>query len=263
DYITAGPKGGSFIRMAPPSGSYLDAVGTDPAKLRIALSTGDWGRPTRTDPEVAARVRDAARTLEALGHHVEEIGDREICAWETLWRGFITGWVGSRLMFTTMAERRGLSEAQLHERLNPMTWRHYIAAQRYSVLDMFAMMDANNSVTRQWGALMTRYDALLCPALAIRVPLANGPYSLLLDEAIDPWIDRLTDAARYTMPANETGLPAISLPAGRDGDGLPIGMQLYGDFGREDVLLGLAAQMERARPEWFGTVPAVHVTGPG
>ncbi len=155
DYITAGPKGGSFICMAPPAGSYLDAIRTDPAPLRIALSTGDWGRATRTDPEVAERVREVARVLEGLGHHVEEIGDREICAWETLWRGFITGWVGSRLMFKTMAERRGLSEAQLHERLEPMTWRHYVAAQRYSVLDMFAMMDANNTVTRQWGALMT------------------------------------------------------------------------------------------------------------
>ncbi|MGA9868109.1 MAG: amidase [Acetobacteraceae bacterium] len=263
DYITAGPKGGSFIRMAPPAGSYLDALRSDPAPLRIALSTGDWGRATRTDPEVAARVREVARVLEGLGHHVEEIGDREICAWETLWRGFITGWVGSRLMFKTMAERRGLSEAQLHERLEPMTWRHYVAAQRYSVLDMFAMMEANNTVTRQWGALMTRYDALLCPAIAIRVAKANGPYSLLLDEEIDPWINRLTDAARYTMPANETGLAAISLPAGRDTDGLPIGVQLYGDFGREDLLLGLAAQLERARGEWFGAVPPVHVGGAG
>ncbi|MGH7212831.1 MAG: amidase family protein, partial [Acetobacteraceae bacterium] len=63
------------------------------------------------------------------------------------------------------------------------------------------------------------------------------------------------------MPANETGLPAISLPAGRDADGLPIGVQLYGDFGREDVLLGLAAQLERARRDWFGAAPPVHVAG--
>jgi amidase len=101
---------------------------------------------------------------------------------------------------------------------------------------------------------------LLTPTLAIRVPEANGPYSLLRDEPLDPWVNRLADACRYTMPGNETGLPGINIPAGLDGDGLPIGVQLYGNFAREDLLLQIAAQVERARPEWFGAVPPVHVT---
>ena len=42
-------------------------------------------------------------------------------------------------------------------------------------------------------------------------------------------------------------------------DGLPIGVQLYGNFCREDLLLQIAAQIERARPEWFGAVPELHV----
>jgi amidase len=50
------------------------------------------------------------------------------------------------------------------------------------------------------------------------------------------------------------------VPAGLDVDGLPIGIQLYGNFCREDLLLKLAAQIERARPEWFGAVPPVHVS---
>jgi CheY-like chemotaxis protein len=52
----------------------------------------------------------------------------------------------------------------------------------------------------------------------------------------------------------------INIPAGLDHEGLPIGVQLYGNFAREDLLLQLAAQVERARPEWFGAVPPVHVT---
>jgi Asp-tRNA(Asn)/Glu-tRNA(Gln) amidotransferase A subunit family amidase len=63
------------------------------------------------------------------------------------------------------------------------------------------------------------------------------------------------------MPGNETGMPAISLPAGLDRDGLPIGVQLHGNFAREDLLLQVAAQIEGGRPEWFGTVPPVHVSG--
>ncbi len=57
-----------------------------------------------------------------------------------------------------------------------------------------------------------------------------------------------------------TDLPGINVPAGLDSDGLPIRVQLYGNFAREDLLLQLAAQVERWHPEWFGAVPAVHVT---
>ena len=49
---------------------------------------------------------------------------------------------------------------------------------------------------------------------AVRVPPANGPYTLLVEEELHLWINRLVDAARYTIPANETGLPAISIPRG-------------------------------------------------
>jgi amidase len=63
-----------------------------------------------------------------------------------------------------------------------------------------------------------------------------------------------------SCPANETGLPAISIPAGLDSDGLPIGAQFYGNFTGEDLLLRLAVQLEQARPEWFGARPEVHVT---
>jgi amidase len=94
------------------------------------------------------------------------------------------------------------------------------------------------------------------------VPAANGPYSLLRDEDLDPWVARLSEACRYTMPGNETGLPAISVPAGADRDGLPVGAMLHANFAREDLLLQVAAQLERAKPEWFNQVPPVHVTRP-
>jgi len=98
--------------------------------------------------------------------------------------------------------------------LGTMTYRHYLAAERYDKFDIWKMMGWNNTVTRQFGRLMERFDMLLVPTMAIRVPEANGPYSLLCAEELDPWLDRLCDACRYTMPANETGLPGISMPAG-------------------------------------------------
>ena len=260
DYLTRIPNGGSFIRMGPPGVSFAEMVQTDPGRLRVGLSTGRWGRGTDTDPKVAARVREVAALLEAAGHIVEELEDSRICSWDVMWDTYIQQWIGSRATFAMMARERNIGMQQLQTLVTPMTWRHYMASERYDKFDMFRMMNGNNTVTRQFGALMDQYDVLLTPALAVRVPMANGPYSLLRDEDIDDWVGRLADACRYTMPGNETGMPGISIPAGLDTDGLPIGVQAYGNFAREDLLLQVAAQIEQTRPDWFGATPPVHVT---
>ncbi len=262
DKLTHIPNGGSFIAMGPPKGSYVAAIARDPAKLRIGLSTGLWGRVTPVDAQVAARVREVAKLLEGLGHAVEELDENTICDWPTMWSTYKTQWMSSRSqVFPGLARDRGIDPKDLKDWLNPMTWRHFEASQRYDQNDLWTMMAGNNTVTRAFGRLMERYDVLLTPTLAIRVPAANGPYSLLRDDIdVGAWVDSLADACRYTMPGNETGLPGISVPAGLDSDGVPIGVQVHGNFSAEDVLLQVAAQIERARPQWFGGTPGVHVT---
>jgi amidase len=258
--LTRVPNGGTFIAMGKPTGSYVEAIKRDPGRLRVGLSTGQWGRETPVDGQVAARVREFAALMAGLGHHVEEFDDSTICDWTAMWTGYITQWIGSRAMFTLTAKDRGIDPADLHRYLGPMTYRHYVAAERYDKYDIFRMMADNNVTTRAFGKLMERYDVLLTPSLAIRVPQANGPYSLLRDDNdLDGWVNTLADACRFTMPGNETGMPGISIPAGLDHDGLPIGVQVHGNFSAEATLLQVAAQIERARPEWFGAIPAVHV----
>jgi amidase len=262
DYLTRIPSGGAFIHVGPPEASYLRAIRRPPGRLRIGLSTGAWGRGGRTDAEVAARVREVGRVMEGLGHRVEEAADTSLCDWEAMWSAYLTQWIGSRAQFATTARERGIAPEALAEHLGPMVHRHYVASSRYDKFDIWKMMSGNNSVTRAFGRVMTRYDLLLTPTLAIRVPPANGPYSLLRDEDLDAWVGRLADACRYTMPGNETGLPGISVPAGLDREGLPIGVMFYAGWAREARLLQVAAQLERARPAWFNQVPPVHVTRP-
>ncbi len=253
------PNGGTFMPLRATRHGFIESLTIEPGRLRVGLSTGLWGRTTQTDPQVAARVREAGKLLQSLGHHVEEIDDTRICDWETMWRGYITQWIGSRAAFVAMARERGVEVQELNRHLCTMTYRHFLAHSRYDKFDIFAMMAANNATTRSFGKLMERHDVLLTPTLAVRVPQANGPYSLLAEEEIDPWVNRLADACRYTMPGNETGMPAISLPAGLDSEGLPIGVQLHGNFACEDVLIQLAAQVERAKPEWFAARAPIHV----
>jgi amidase len=61
----------------------------------------------------------------------------------------------------------------------------------------------------------------------------------------------------FTMPWSVTGQPAISLPLGRTSDGLPLGVQFVADYGREDLLIRVASQLEEARP-WSRLVPPIH-----
>jgi Asp-tRNA(Asn)/Glu-tRNA(Gln) amidotransferase A subunit family amidase len=61
----------------------------------------------------------------------------------------------------------------------------------------------------------------------------------------------------FTPIFNITGQPAISVPSATSSEGLPIGIHLVGTFGREDLLIRVAAQLENAAP-WIDRRPAVH-----
>jgi amidase len=61
----------------------------------------------------------------------------------------------------------------------------------------------------------------------------------------------------FTRPFNLTGQPAISLPLHWTPEGLPVGIQLVGAMGREDLLIRVASQLEQAQP-WINRRPPVH-----
>jgi aspartyl-tRNA(Asn)/glutamyl-tRNA(Gln) amidotransferase subunit A len=66
-------------------------------------------------------------------------------------------------------------------------------------------------------------------------------------------------ADQFTVPANHAGNPGISLPAGFDNEGLPIGIQLLGpDFCEETLLqIGFAYETATADAEWKKQIPVV------
>jgi aspartyl-tRNA(Asn)/glutamyl-tRNA(Gln) amidotransferase subunit A len=58
----------------------------------------------------------------------------------------------------------------------------------------------------------------------------------------------------FTIPAPLAGLPALSVPCGFDARGLPVGLQLMGNYFAEATLLGAAHQYQRAT-DWHRRVP--------
>jgi amidase len=99
-----------------------------------------------------------------------------------------------------------------------------------------------------WG----RDDVLLTPTLT-RLPAQVG--------GMQAQAGVTDDAGRFSAFVrvwNITGQPAVSLPFAETGAGVPVGVQLVGAHGCDDVLLGLAGQLEAAA----GWKPAARVAAP-
>lgn len=74
------------------------------------------------------------------------------------------------------------------------------------------------------------------------------------EKSDDPLAMYLADI--YTVSANLAGIPAISIPCGFDASGLPVGMQLMGNYFAEDRLLNIAHQYQQVT-DWHNHMPAL------
>ena len=77
-------------------------------------------------------------------------------------------------------------------------------------------------------------------------------YAQRFDTAAGPlfYFDALT---RFTVPVTLLGWPVVTLPIGRDANGIPRGVQVVGKPGRERALPGLCATIETRLPAYSGT----------
>lgn len=102
-------------------------------------------------------------------------------------------------------------------------------------------------VKRDYKAAFEKCDAILTPT--------SPTVAFTIGERVeDPLAMYLSDI--YTVSANLAGVPAISVPCGLSSEGLPIGLQLIGNFWSEPMLLGLAHAYENAQP--LNKLPGVH-----
>jgi amidase len=108
------------------------------------------------------------------------------------------------------------------------------------------------------GAFLSRFDVLVtptCPALPEPVGTHNPARPGM---TVDKFFEDLAPKETFSALFNGTGSPALSLPLGQSEQGLPIGIQFAAAFGREDLLLRLAAVLEQEY-QWQKRKPQVHV----
>ena len=105
----------------------------------------------------------------------------------------------------------------------------------------------------QWWSM--GFDLLLTPT--VWEPPATLQSMKAGEDRLSGLHDKITRRIFFTRPFNLTGQPAISLPLHWTPEGLPVGVQLVAAFGREDLLIRVASQIEQARP-WVRRRPPVH-----
>jgi amidase len=99
------------------------------------------------------------------------------------------------------------------------------------------------------------HDLLLTPTLGAPPPELGW----FTEEGPEVEAIRIAMFIPYTSQFNMTGQPAVSVPLYWTPDGLPVGVQLVAAYGREDLLVQVASQLEQAAP-WSERRPRVHAS---
>jgi amidase len=210
------------------------------------LGTGD------VHPDCVAAVDATAALLQSLGHTVElaspftanpEMVDHFTILWS------------AELLADMKAWERAIGRELTPDDVEPLTWALADVGRATNAADYIAAQAACTALGVQVEHWMADgWDLILTPTLG-EPPLPLGqlhtPEEPLLGFA------RSATFVPFTPVTNITGQPAISLPLAWNADDLPIGVHLIARYGREDVLLQVASQLEQAQP-WADRIPPVH-----
>ncbi|MGW0806125.1 amidase [Nonomuraea sp. NPDC002799] len=215
----------------------------EPGRLRIGFLTTHPRGDVPEAPELTEAVATTAALLEALGHDVapggpEALGDPEF-----------TGHFGAIVANNLAAQVAGLGELRGKpvelEELEPRNAAMVTAGRGHSAVEqILATQWVDGFRRRMAGWWSSGHDLLLMPSLGV------APFRLgwIPPDDLSIAMGRTMHGVAFTSPINATGQPAISLPLHRDEAGMPVGVQLVAAAGREDLLIRVAAQIERARP---------------
>jgi amidase len=226
-------------------------VGADPGRLRIGFADRTGLDGYLDDPQCRAAVAAAARLVESLGHHVEESCPNVL--FEPDFLAHFSTIIAADAEATFQAFEMLLGRPIADDEIEPrnVTYRHAGRA-----MDAVRYLQSRNWIgiwTRQMAAWWGEYDLLLTPTVGAPAPRLGW----FTADGAEHEGHRIVSFIPYTAQFNMTGQPAISLPLYQTPDGLPVGVQLVAGYGREDLLIRVASQLEQAAP-WRDRRPQVH-----
>jgi amidase len=226
-------------------------VGAGPGRLRIGVVDHPGAEGYLDDPQCRAAVAGAAKLLESLGHHLDQSAPAAMFEREVS-RHFNTI-IAADTEATLQAFEALLGRPIGEEEIEPRNAAYRRAGRELSAAAYLQSRAWLGMWARRMAEWWTGHDLLLSPTLGAPPPVlgwftAAGP----AEEGA-----RIASFIPYTAQFNLTGQPAISLPLHWTPDGLPVGVQLTAAYGREDILVRIASQLEQAAP-WADRHPPVH-----
>jgi amidase len=251
-----GPFPGDATQAPPPKRPYRDEVGADPGRLKIGIQTTNPIGNTPVHPDCVTAAENTAKLLESLGHSVEVAApkgfdnDELIMQFGAVWAAdcsyLLTDW-GKKVGKEVTADDVEILTWALAELGKSVTAAQLVEA-------VTEAMKANRKAAVWWDADGDGFDLLLTPTLG-EPPVPHGTFDSTPEDPLGGFF-RSAGFVPYTAQFNVSGQPGISLPLHWNDEGLPIGSQLVAAFGREDLLLQVAAQLETAQP-WIDHHPPV------
>lgn len=240
--VTQGALPGAHYTLPKPSRPFVEEVGKDPGKLKIAFTTvAPTGVPIHKDCIEA--VHDAARLCVDLGHEVIEASPS--FNGQVLEKQFIDVWaVGCALSIDHLVQMTG--QKATPDAFEPLTWALYEKGKQLSASDYLTSLAILQQTSREIGMFFEEIDIWLTPTLA-EPPVPLGTFEPPAEDPIAA-IYRGSAFVPYTPLFNMTGQPAMSVPLFWNDEGLPVGTHFVGRYGDEATLFRLAAQLEEARP---------------
>ncbi|QSQ24785.1 amidase [Pyxidicoccus parkwayensis] len=239
--LLAGPDGHDIVAQSQPPHHLSGYEDGNLSGVRLGIC---WPYFEDADADVVARCKESVRALTDAGARVVEIPAPDL---NTIL------WTHSCIILSEMAEamlahvKTRSADFGLDSRTNLAIGRHFRAT------DLVHALRHRHKLTRELLALMKDVDVLVTPTTATTAPVipeATLPHG----ESNLPVVDALM---RFVRLANLTGFPSLSLPAGFDREGLPVGVQLTGRPYEEHLLLRLGRVVERAAEV---RTPPIHVT---
>jgi len=245
----SGPEPSSLYVAPPPERPYMEEMKRDPGRLRIAFTDrSPYG--DAIDPEIAEAVRDVARMLEGLGHHVEQRAPVLPVDPAAVMTNIVSTNIGLNVRTAEKRFGRAMTEADF-ETLTLLSAR---LAQQSSAIDYAAAKLDAFRIARALAEFHASCDVFLLPTLCAP-PLPLGEINTMSQDFL-----KLAATLRRYMPGtgmfNMSGQPAMSVPLAWNKANLPLGMMFAARLGDEATLFRLAAQLEQARP-WKDKKPPV------
>lgn len=217
---------------------------TDRRRLRIGVWRQAWnGLPIA--PECIDAVQASAQLCQTLGHEVFDVPLAPF-SYEQFTQAHAT-MLATAIARSVDAKLQQLGRTLAELDLEPAIADGYRIGQGVSALEYAAAVDCFHAVGRAIEHSMSDCDLILSPAL-MSLPVKIGTL-----QATGPFPEfrrRVSEYTTFLAIINASGQPAASIPLHWTAEGIPVATQLIGHFGQDDVVIRLAAELERAAA-WF------------